>query len=149
MKVRQPFVGEADERDGALVDVAAVAPAGARGHRHHLRGLGGEQVADGVDRVHPEVVHGPAAEAALEPDVVLALEPGRDVRAERLRLPDVPAPHEFDRGERGRLEAEPVRDHQLHAVRLARADHPAALVGGDGHGPFAEHVGAPRAASTV
>jgi len=65
VQVREPVVGEADEGDGALVDVAAVTPGHPGGHGHDLRGLRVEHGARDEDRRHAEVVHGAGAEAAL------------------------------------------------------------------------------------
>jgi len=140
VEVRQAVFRETDERHRALVDVAAVPAAETRRHRHHLGGLGAEEVAGGVDAVDPEVVHGAAAQPPLQPDVVRLVHPDGEVGTEGLGHADGAAADELDRLQGRRLEMEAVGDHQLDPVRLAGAQHAPALVSHHGHRLLAQHV---------
>src|SRR5262249_28578748 len=128
------------EGDGALVDITAVAPARAGRHGHHLRRLGAEHTARGVDALHAEVIDGSAPETALQARALGILDPHRVVGADRFGNADVAGADEGERAHHGRAHVQSVRDHELDAIGLTRANHAPALVRRDRHGWLAQDV---------
>ena len=142
----QPVAGEA-ERDGhRVVQVLAggrqLAVGAPGGDRERLGRLGLEQVPDGVDRVRPHVEHRPGRRPVLGPVVVRAHVLGEH-RRERPDPAHLARAEQVDHGQRGRLEVQPVGDHQLHArPRRLGVEDLLALGDRDLHRLLEQHVDA-------
>src|SRR5262249_49444988 len=81
-----------------------------------------------------------AAMTTLEPNVVRVLHANRRVAAEGLRRTDRAAADQLEELLVRGMHLHVIRDHQLYAIRLTGAEHPAALVRHDGHRPLADDV---------
>lgn len=133
--------GEAEGDGDGFFDVLEAGVGAAGGHGDDFGGLGGEEVASGVEGVDADIEEGAAAHEGAEADVIFASLKG-EAGGEEAGLAEFLGAEEAGGLHVGLLEVEAVGDHEADVVFGAGVDHGLAVAARGGHRLFAEDVDA-------